>query len=79
MNNLKTYFPFAFQPKADVIALVINIIVHLIIGAVVGVVVGLLNSLPLVNVVIGLAGAVIGLYLTVSTVLSILHFLKIVK
>ena len=68
MNKLKTYFPYAFQPKADVIALVINIIVHIVVGAVVGVVIGLLASLPLVGVIIGLldtgASALVNLIMT---------------
>ena len=80
MNTLKTYFPFAFQPKADIVALIVNIIVHIIVGALAAVVIGLLASLPLIfGIVIRLLGILVGLYFTVSVILSILDYLKILK
>jgi hypothetical protein len=44
-----------------------------------GVAIGLLSALPLVGGLIGALGGVIGLYFTVSLVLSILDYLKILK
>ena len=79
MEKIKPYFPFAFQAKADAIALVINIVVHLIIGAVAGVVFSILGSIDLIGVLFNIAGSVVGLYLTVSLILSILDYLKVLK
>ena len=79
MDMLKKLFPLAFGVKKDIVALVINILIHIVVDAVLGIVVSLLAGLPLVGFVFGLIGSVLGLYFLVSLILSILHFLKIVK
>ena len=79
MDMLKKLFPLAFGAKKDIVALVINILIHIVVDAVLGIVVSLLAGLPLVGFVFGLIGSVLGLYFLVSLILSILHFLKIVK
>ena len=79
MEILKKVFPLAFQPKKDIVALIINIIIHIVVDAVVGVVIGLLAKLPLVGIIVSTVGGLIGLYFTISLVLSILHYLKVLK
>ena len=79
MDMLKKLFPLAFGAKKDIVALVINILIHIVVDAVLGMVISLLAGLPLVGFVFGLIGSVLGLYFLVSLILSILHFLKIVK
>jgi hypothetical protein len=79
MDMLKKLFPLAFGAKQDIVALVINILIHIVVDAVLGIVISLLAGLPLVGFVFGLIGSVLGLYFLVSLILSILHFLKIVK
>jgi hypothetical protein len=79
MDMLKKLFPLAFGAKKDIVALVINILIHIVVDAVLGIVISLLAGLPLVGFVFGLIGSVLGLYFLVSLILSILHFLKIVK
>ena len=79
MEMLKKYFPLAFAAKKDVVALVINILIHIVADIVAGVAIGLLSALPLVGALISILGGVIDLYFTVSLVLSILDYLKILK
>ena len=79
MDMLKKLFPLAVGAKKDIVALVINILIHIVVDAVLGIVISLLAGLPLVGFVFGLIGSVLGLYFLVSLILSILHFLKIVK
>ena len=79
MDMLKKLFPLAFGAKKDIVALVINILIHIVVDAVLGIVISLLAGLPLVGFVFVLIGSVLGLYFLVSLILSILHFLKIVK
>lgn len=79
MDMLKKFFPLAFKPKKDIVALIINIIIHIVVDAVVGVVIGLLAELPLVGAIVAACGSLIGLYFTISLVLSILHYLKVLK
>lgn len=76
---LKKLFPLAFRRKKTIAALIINVLIHLIVDAVVGVAIGLLVKLPLVGGIIGTLGGLVGLYFTVSMVLSVLHYLKIVR
>ena len=73
MGNLKQYFPLAFGPKKDIIALVINIPIHIVVDAIAGIVISLLGGLPLIGWAFGLIGSLVGLYFLASLVLSIVH------
>ena len=79
MDMLKKYFPLAFTPKSDVVALVINSIIHVVINAVAGVAIALLVAIPLVGIIVSAVGGLVGLYFLISLVLSILDYLKILK
>lgn len=79
MDSLKKYFPLAFKAKKDVKDLLINVLIHVGADLLAGLVIGLLSGLPLIGWLFGLVGGLVGLYFTVSVVLSILHYLKVVK
>lgn len=79
MDILKKFFPFAFAEKKDVAALVINIIIHVVAAFVIGVVLGLLAIIPIIGILISIAGAAIDLYILISLVLSILDYCKLLK
>jgi hypothetical protein len=79
MGMFKPFFPLAFVPKKDVIALVINIVMHIIADAIAGLVIAGLGGLPLIGWAFSLVGSVIGLYFLVSLVLSILDYFNILK
>ena len=79
MDMLKKFFPLAFKPKKDIAALVINIIIHLVVDAVAGVLIGILANIPLVGIIVGAADGLVGLYFTISLVLSVLDYFKVLK
>ena len=79
MDSLKKYFPLAFKAKKNVKDLLVNVVIHVLVDLVAGLVIGLLSGLPLIGWLFGLVGGLVGLYFTVSVVLSILHYLKVVK
>lgn len=79
MDMLKKFFPLAFKPKKDIAALVINIIIHLVVDAIAGVLIGILANIPLVGIIVGAAGGLVGLYFTISLVLSVLDYFKVLK
>ena len=79
MDMLKKFFPLAFRAKKDVAALVINIIIHLVADAVAGIIIGVLAGLPLIGWLFAAVGSLLGLYFTISLVLSILDYFKILK
>lgn len=72
MATLKKIFPLAFKAKKDIGALIVNILIHVIADVVAGLIIGLLP-------ILGILGGVIGFYFTVSVILSILDYLKIIK
>ena len=72
MATLKKIFPLAFKAKKDIVALIVNILIHVIADVVAGLIIGLLP-------ILGILGGVIGLYFTVSVILSILDYLKVLK
>ena len=72
MATLKKIFPLAFKAKKDIGALIVNILIHVIADVVAGLIIGLLP-------ILGILGGVIGLYFTVSVILSILDYLKVLK
>lgn len=78
MDLLKKLFPFSFVAK-DVQPLVISIIVYLVADIVLGVLIGLLASLPIIGVIFTIVGSLLGLYVTVGLVLTVLYFAKVIK
>jgi len=78
MDLLKKYFPHAFK-ATDLKAFIITLIVYILVDVVCGFVIGLLAKLPIINIICGLLGALVGLYATVGVVLAILVFLKVLK
>ena len=79
MDTLKKLFPYSFKAKKDISALIVNVLIYLVFDIVAGAIIGLLSGLPLVGGVLGLIGGLLGLYVTVGLILSILHYLKLVK
>ena len=79
MDMVKQFFPLAFLVKKDIVALVINIIIHLVADLIVGIIIGILANLPSIGWIFTTVGSLLGLYFTVSLVLSILDHFKILK
>ncbi|MBQ9838374.1 MAG: hypothetical protein IJO56_02595 [Oscillospiraceae bacterium] len=79
MELLKTVFPFSFQPKKDVAALVINILIYLAVGLVAGLLIGLLSKINVLGLIVSLVGGLADLYVTAGVVLSVLDYTKVIK
>ena len=79
MDMLKKFFPLSFQPKADVAALVINILIQLVVSVVAGWVVSIVAAIPLIGIIFGLVGSLLGLYFLAGIVISCLDYFKILK
>ena len=78
MNTLKAIFPYAFK-STDTAKFITSLIIYAVIDIVCGFVIGLLAKLPLIGVLFGLLGSLVGLYATAGVVLSILVFVKVIK
>ena len=71
MDLLKTFFPFSFTAKKDVVALVVNVIIYLLVGAVAGIAIAILSKLPIIGFIIGLLGGLVDLYVFIGIVLAL--------
>ena len=78
MDTLKKIFPHAFKAK-ELTPFIMALLVYVVIDVVCGIVIGLLAKIPLIGILFGLVGSVVGLYALVGVILSILVFLKVVK
>ena len=79
MELLKKVFPYSFQAKKDVAALVINILIYLAVGLVAGFLIGILAKIPVLGMIIGLVGGLVDLYVLAGVVISVLDYMKILK
>ena len=78
MDILKKIFPLSFGAAA-VADLVIKIIIYVVGGAVASAVIGLLTNIPIIGVIIGIAGGFVGLYSLIGIVLLLLDYFKVLK
>ncbi len=80
MDLLKTIWPVSFKTKhKDVTSLVVMLIVHLVAGLVAGLVISLVAWVPVVGWLFSIVGSVLGLYVLVGIVLTVLDWLEILK
>lgn len=78
MDILKKYFPHAFK-ATELTAFIITLIIYILIDVVCGFVIGLLAKIPVLGIIFGLLGSLVGLYALVGIILSILVFVKVLK
>lgn len=79
MQLLKTLFPFSFQPKQDVAALVINIVIYLAVGLIAALLIGILSKIAVLGLIVSILGGLVDLYVFAGAVLSVLDYIKILK
>lgn len=79
MDALKKLFPLSFKYTKDVPNLIIGILLYLVVGIVGGLVIGLTVLIPIVNLICGLVGALLDLYVLAGIVIQILVFAKVIK
>ena len=78
MDILKKFFPHAFK-ATELKAFIISLVIYVLIDVVCGFVIGLLAKIPVLGIIFGLLGSLVGLYALVGVVLSILVFVKVLK
>ena len=79
MDALKKLFPLSFKYTKDVANLIIGILLYLVVGIVGGLVIGLTLLIPIVNLICGLVGALLDIYVLAGIVIQILVFAKVIK
>ena len=79
MDILKKVFPYSFKAKDGVAGLIINILVYLVAGFVAGALIAICAKLPIINIVAGLVGGLVDLYVVAGIVISVLDYLKVLK
>ena len=79
MDIIKKIFPYSFNKKKDLSALLVNVIIQFLVGAVAGILIGVLIGVPIIGALVGAVCGLIELYVIVGIVLSVLDYLKILK
>ncbi len=80
MDYIKKLWPTPFKiKKGDIASLLIQAIIFLVICAVLGWLIALLAKIPIIGIIFGLIGSLMGVYSFVGLVLCILKFFDIVK
>ncbi len=75
MDFLKTLWPTPFKiQKGNLASFLIQLIIFIVVCAVVGVLIGVLAGIPIVGIVFGIIGSLMGLYSLIGVVLCILIF-----
>lgn len=81
MDTIKKLFPYSFTKKEDVKSLVINIVLHIVAAIVINVITTVLHIvlgfLPLVGWLLSIVGGIVGLYLLVGIIFSLLNYFKV--
>ena len=76
MDLLRKIWPTPFKiEKGNIASFLIQLIIFLVIVAVVGWLIALLSALPIIGIIFGLVGSLIGVYNIVGIVLCVLKFL----
>ncbi len=79
METLKKLFPLSFKYTGSVANLVIGVIIYLVVGIIGGLVIGLTALIPIVNIVCGLVGVLLDLYVVAGIVIQFLAHFKVLK
>ena len=78
MDVLKQLFPLSFKVK-DSNDCVISVIIYLVVSILFGAVVAILDFIPVINVLLGVLGSLVGVYCVAGIILSILKITKVMK
>ena len=79
MSFLKKFWPTPFKvKKGDVISLIIQLLIFIVVVAVVGILIGVHAKIPVLGIIFGIIGSLLGVYNIIGIVLCVLKFLDIV-
>ncbi len=79
MEMLRKFFPYSFAKKDGFTGLVINLIVYIVAGAIASVVIWLGTLIPIVGILMSILGSLLGLYILIGMILSVLDYLQVLK
>ncbi len=73
--RMKGLFPLSSMAK-NLTGLIVSLVIYLGLGAVIGWVCGALGGIPVIRILAQLIGTVIGIYLLVGAIISVVVFLQ---
>ena len=72
------YFPISARAKT-LGGLLVSILIYIVVGFLIGLGLKILAILPLIDIILGIIGWLVELYIAVGVVVAILVFLKVIK
>ena len=78
MDTIKRIFPLSFNADT-LVAFVKTLVTYLVLDIVSTILIGILGKLPLIGIVFGLIGSLLGAYFTIGLILTILVFVGVIR
>ncbi|MCQ2538200.1 MAG: hypothetical protein MJ124_07360 [Lachnospiraceae bacterium] len=80
MGLIRSIWPTPFNiKKGNVVSFIIQLVIFLVVVAVVGWLFSILSGIPIVGIIFGILGSLLGIYSLVGVILCILCFLGLCK
>ncbi len=77
---LQKFWPTPYKiEKGNLVSFLVQLIIFVVITAVLGWLIALLGKIPVVGIIFGLIGSLMGIYTTVGIVLCILRFVGVLN
>lgn len=78
MDKIKQLFPLSFR-GAELKDMIISILLYIAVAAVSGIIMFVLAFIPIINIVVGILGTIVDIYVIAGIVLAVLNFLNVLK
>lgn len=78
MEKIKQLFPLSFR-GAELKDMIVSILLYIAVAAVAGILLFVIAFIPIVNIVGGIVGAIVDIYIIAGIVLAVLNFLNVLK
>ena len=78
MDKLKQLFPLSFR-GTEMQDMIVSIILYIVVAAIASVLIWVVALIPIVNLVVGIVGTLVDIYVLVGIVLAVLNYFNVLK
>ena len=78
MDKLKQLFPLSFR-GTEMKDMIVSIILYIVVAAIASVLIWVVALIPIVNLVVGIVGTLVDIYVLVGIVLAVLSYFNVLK
>ncbi len=78
MDKLKQLFPLSFR-GTEMKDMIVSVILYIVVAAIASVLIWVVALIPIVNLVVGIVGTLVDIYVLVGIVLAVLNYFNVLK